>query len=163
MALLKIVTYPNPVLTTKSAEVKDFGPKMQKFFEDMIETMYVEDGVGLAAPQVGVSQQILIASPNQKQGEEYVIVNPKILEKSGQEKGNEGCLSFPGLSAEIVRAKKIRLQYQDRKGKLHEADIKDFFARVIQHEMDHLDGILMIDRVDFAKRHELLSLYQGSD
>lgn len=161
MALLKIVVYPSPILKLKSEPVTDFGPTMQKFFDDMIETMYIEDGVGLAAPQVGVSKQIMIVSPRQKQGEEYVIVNPEIYERSGQEKGPEGCLSFPGISADVIRAKKIYLRYQDRHGKKHDVEAHDFFARVIQHEMDHLEGILLIDRVDFSKRNELLALYQG--
>ena len=161
MSRLKIVTYPHPVLSQKAEPVTAFGPKEQKLFEDMIETMYVEDGVGLAAPQVGLSKRILIASPTMKPGEEYVIVNPEIYETSGSEKGPEGCLSFPGISAEVVRAKKIKLRYQDRNGKKHDAEVRDFFARIIQHELDHLDGVLFIDRVDFAKRHELLSLYQS--
>ncbi len=161
MALLKIVVYPNPILKLKSEPLTDFGPKMQKFFDDMIETMYVEDGVGLAAPQVGVSKQVMIVSPAQKQGEEYVIVNPEIYERSGQEKGPEGCLSFPGISADVVRSKKIYMRYQDRHGKQHDVEALDFFARVIHHEMDHLEGILLIDRVDFSKRNELLALYQG--
>src|SRR5690349_206774 len=109
MALLKIVTYPNPILKQKATLIEDFGPEQQKFFDDMIETMYIEDGVGLAAPQVGISKRVFIVSPNMKEGEEMVIVNPKIYEIAGREVGLEGCLSFPGLSAEIARAKKIKL------------------------------------------------------
>lgn len=160
MALLKVRTYPDPVLKLKSEPLTDFGSATQKLFEDMIETMYVEDGVGLAAPQIGVSKRILITSPKAKRGEEQVIVNPVILESSGREMGLEGCLSLPGLSGEVPRAKKIKLRYQDRTGKEHTVDLKDFPARVIQHEMDHLDGILLIDRVDFNQRQELLSQYQ---
>ena len=160
MSLLNIVVYPNPLLKQKSARVTEFGKAAQKLFDDMIETMYVEDGVGLAAPQVGILKRILIASPTMKEGGEYVIVNPEILQASGRESGAEGCLSFPGISAEVFRAKKIRLRYQDRLGKFHEIEIQDFFSRIVQHEMDHLDGILLIDRIDFNKRHELLTAYQ---
>ncbi|MBU3759160.1 MAG: peptide deformylase [Candidatus Omnitrophica bacterium] len=160
MALLKIRTYPDPVLALKAETVSEFGSEMQKFFDDMIETMYVEDGVGLAAPQVGVSKRIMIVSPKGKRGEEHVIVNPVILEMTGRERGPEGCLSFPGISAEVFRAKKIKVRYQDRNGKVIEDEVKDFFARVIQHELDHLDGVLLIDRVDFNQRQVLLDEYR---
>ncbi len=160
MALLKVRFFPDPVLNKKAQNVDDFGPAMQKFFDDMIETMYVEDGVGLAAPQVGVSKQILVACPTMKKGEEFVIVNPVIYESVGREKGMEGCLSLPGISGEVIRAKKIRVRFLDRHGKAHDIEAKDFFARIIQHEMDHLDGVLMIDRVDFNQRQQMLAEYQ---
>ena len=160
MALLPIRTYPDPVLNKKATPLTQFGPEEQKLFDDMIETMYVEDGVGLAAPQVGVSKRILIACPTVKQGEEFVIINPEIYASSGTEIGQEGCLSLPGIAGEVARAKKINLRFQDRQGKHHDVEIKDFFARIIQHEIDHLDGILLIDRVDFNKRQELLAQYQ---
>lgn len=160
MALLRVFHYPDPVLKKKAQPLTEFGPKEQKLFDDMIETMHVEDGVGLAAPQIGISRQILIACPTAKKGEECVIVNPKILESSGREIGPEGCLSLPGITGEVVRFKKIKLQFQDRFGKVLQVDLKDFFARVIQHEMDHLAGILLIDRLDFSKRQEALETYR---
>lgn len=160
MSLLKIKTYPDPVLALKAETVTDFGSEMQKFFDDMIETMYVEDGVGLAAPQVGISKRIMIVSPKAKRGEEHVIVNPEILEMHGREKGAEGCLSFPGVSADVFRATRIKIRFQDRHGKLVEGEIRDFFARVIQHELDHLNGVLLIDRVDFNQRQTLLEEYR---
>lgn len=158
--LLPIRTYPDPILKQKAEPVSDFGPATQKFFDDMIHTMHVEDGVGLAAPQVGVSKRVLIACPTAKKGEEHVIVNPEIYETSGSEFGQEGCLSFPGVNAEVLRAKKIKVRYQDRHGKHHDSEITDFFARVIQHEMDHLEGILLIDRIGFNQRQKLLKEYQ---
>ena len=160
MTVLKIKTYPDPILKKKAESLTQFGPEEQKLFDDMIETMYLEDGVGLAAPQVGVSKRILIASPTMTPGEEYVFVNPEIMEAKGRELGIEGCLSLPGISGEIPRAKVIRFRAQDRHGKSVEMNIKDFFARIIQHELDHLNGILLIDRVDFDKRQELLASYQ---
>lgn len=160
MALLKVKTYPDPVLKKKAEPLTQFGPEEQRIFDDMIETMYREDGVGLAAPQVGISKRILIASPTLTQGEEYVFVNPEILEAQGRELGVEGCLSLPGISGEIARAKTIRFRALDRNGKPLEMQIKDFFARIIQHEVDHLNGILLIDRVDFDKRQEFLAGYQ---
>lgn len=160
MALLKIKTYPDPVLKKKAEAVTDFGPEEQKFFDDMIETMYGADGVGLAAPQVGVSKRVVVASPTMTRGEEYVFVNPEIVEARGRELGLEGCLSLPGISGEIPRAKIILFRAQDRQGKLVEMKMSDFFARILQHELDHLSGILLIDRVDFDKRQELLAAYQ---
>ncbi|MFA7254823.1 MAG: peptide deformylase [Candidatus Omnitrophota bacterium] len=162
MAKLKIRTYPDPVLKKKAAPVTDFGPAMQKLFDDMIATMHVSDGVGLAAPQIGISQQVFIACPNMRQGEEYVVVNAVIEKKSGTAVAAEGCLSLPGISGEIVRATKLRLTFQDRAGKKHTAEVEDFFARVIQHEMDHLNGILLIDHFKGAKREKLLAQYESA-
>ena len=160
MALLKIKTYPDPILKQKAQPVSEFGSMEQRLFDDMIETMWVDDGVGLAAPQVGISKRIFIAVPTLKKGEEFVVVNPKIISLSGRELGIEGCLSLPGISGEVPRAIKVSLRYQDRFGTVREIEAKDFFARVIQHEMDHLDGILLIDRVDFAQRQAILGQYQ---
>ena len=160
MALLKIYTYPDPILKKKAERLTQFGRAEQKLFDDMIETMHIEDGVGLAAPQVGISKRVLIACPTVKQGEEHVIVNPEILQSSGRQLGPEGCLSLPGIQGEVVRAKKIKVRYQDRFGETITVEVKEFFARIIQHEMDHLDGLLLIDRLDFNQRQEVLSQYQ---
>lgn len=160
MAILKVRVYPDPILKEKAIPHKDFGPQSQKLFDDLIETMYVEDGVGIAAPQVGVSKRIFIACPTAKKGEEFVIVNPEIYDAKGTQTGMEGCLSFPGVGGEVTRAKVIKFRYQDRNGKHHDVEVKDFFARVVQHEMDHLDGFLFIDRVNFNQRQVLLSEYQ---
>lgn len=160
MAKLKICTYPDPVLNQKAAPADDFGPIMQKLFDDMIETMHVSDGVGLAAPQVGISKQVFIACPTLKHGEEFVMVNAAIEKASGKEVVAEGCLSLPGISAEIARATKIQMAYQDRQGKKHKIAVTDLFARVVQHEMDHLNGKLLIDHFKGAKREELLKQYE---
>ena len=160
MARLKLATYPNPVLKKKAEPVKEILPGDSAFFDDMIETMYLEEGVGLAAPQVGVSRRIIVVSPTLTQGEEFVFVNPEILEARGRILGLEGCLSVPGISGEIARAKVVHFRALDRQGKVVEMEVKDLFARIIQHEVDHLNGILLIDRVDFDKRQELLANYQ---
>jgi len=161
MPLLKVITYPHPVLLKVSAPVTDFGPAQQKLFDDMVETMYVEDGVGLAAPQVGISQRILVASPRAKRGEEEIFVNPEIYELHGRQLGPEGCLSFPGITAEIYRATRIRIRYQDRSGKPVDRQLRDFFARVLQHEIDHLEGVTLLDRVDFNQRQQLAAEYDA--
>ncbi len=160
MALLKVKTYPDPILKKVAEPLTNFGLQEQKIFDDMIETMYVEEGVGIAAPQVGISKRILVASPTMTPGEEYVFVNPEILDSQGKQVSLEGCLSLPKISGEVPRAKIVRFKALDRQGKPLEMTVKDFFARIIQHEMDHLNGILLIDRLDFDKRQELLAAYQ---
>lgn len=160
MARFKIVLFPDPLLKQKSAPLTDFGPKVQELLDAMIETMYGDDGVGLAASQIGVLKRILIASPTMKPGEEWVIINPEIYEARGRIMGSEGCLSFPGINVEVARAKSIRFRYQDRTGEAHDTEASDFFARIVQHEMDHLDGILLTDRVDFEQRHHILAQFQ---
>ncbi|OQA56227.1 MAG: Peptide deformylase 1 [Candidatus Omnitrophica bacterium ADurb.Bin277] len=162
MAKLKIRTYPDPVLAQKAAPHQTFGPLDQKLFDDMIETMYVSDGVGLAAPQVGISKQIFVCSPRMMRGEEYVMVNPVIEKSSGEAVSAEGCLSLPGISADITRATDLQLTYQDRNGALHRIAVRDFFARVIQHEIDHLNGKLLIDHFTGKKREELLKQYDAA-
>jgi len=162
MAKLKIRTYPDPVLKKKTAPVTDFGPSMQKLFDDMIMTMHASDGVGLAAPQIGISQQIFIACPTMRHGEEYVMVNAVIEKKTGTTVTVEGCLSLPGISGEIVRAEKLRLVFQNRHGKKMTAEIENLFARVIQHEMDHLNGILLIDHFKGAKREQMIVQYESA-
>ncbi len=161
MAKLKIRTYPDPVLKKKAEPVTDFGPAMQKLFDDMITTMHTSDGVGLAAPQIGISQQIFIACPTLRHGQEHVMVNAVIEKKSGTAVAPEGCLSLPGISAEIVRATKLRLTFQDRHGKKRTGEVEDFFARVIQHEIDHLNGILLIDHFKGAERERLIEKYNA--
>lgn len=160
MAILKVKTYPDPTLKKRAEPLSQFGPEEQVLFDDMIETMYGEEGVGLAAPQVGISKRVIICSPTMTRGEEYVFVNPEILEARGRELGLEGCLSLPGISGEIARARVIRFRALNRQGEPLEMEVKDFFARIIQHEVDHINGILLIDRVDFNKRQELLAAYQ---
>jgi peptide deformylase len=161
MGKLKIRTYPDPVLKKKTAPVTDFGPAMQKLFDDMITTMHASDGVGLAAPQIGISQQIFIACPTMRRGEEHIMVNAAIEKKSGTSVAAEGCLSLPGISGEIVRAVKLRLTFQDHLGKKRTVEVEDFFARVIQHEMDHLNGILLIDHFKGAERERLIASYNA--
>lgn len=160
MAILKVRAYPDPILKKKAEPLTQFGPQEQKLFDDMVETMYVEEGVGLAAPQIGISKRIFVASPTMTEGEEYIFVNPEIIETRGKEMSLEGCLSLRGVSGEIPRATVVRFRALDRQGKPVEMEVKDLFARIVQHEVDHLDGILLIDRVDFNKRQALLASYQ---
>ena len=161
MAILKIREYPDPILSMKAKPVGKISPKEFRLIQDMIETMYQEDGVGLAAPQVGISQRIIVVSPEGEPGDEEVYINPEILESSQDEEvGPEGCLSLPGVSCDVRRAKRIQLRTLDLKGKQRTEDLKDFHARVMQHEIDHLNGVLLIDRLDFNRRQMLLGSYR---
>ena len=161
MAILKVLEYPNPVLSAKAKTVGSVSKKDLDLIRDMIDTMYQEDGVGLAAPQIGVSKRIIVVSPNAQRGEEKAYINPEIVQSSTeQEMGVEGCLSLPGISCEVRRAKKIKLKALNLKGLEYIQEFENFPARVIQHVIDHLNGLLLIDRVDFNQRQTLLGTYR---
>ena len=160
MVKLKVVVYPNPILTKKAELVRKIGENEKRLIRQMIQTMHDEGGVGIAAPQVGVSKRIFIASPETKNGTEMVFINPVIFKSSGDQIDLEGCLSLPGISGEVRRFKKIEFEYMNEGGKVVQGKALDFLARIFQHELDHLDGKLLIDRVDFDQRQALLSEYQ---
>ncbi|MEN8143061.1 MAG: peptide deformylase [Thermodesulfobacteriota bacterium] len=154
MAILPIFKYPSPVLRKKSAPVTEFGPELEELVKDMAETMYDAPGVGLAAPQIGVSKQLIIydTAAEDEKGDYTALVNPKILEAAGEEIGEEGCLSVRDYAAEVKRAQWIKLQAQDIEGNDISFEAEDWLARVLQHEIDHLNGILFIDHLSSLKR-----------
>lgn len=165
MAKLKVYEYPHPVLKQKAEKVAKVDDKIRSFFDDMLETMYDAAGVGLAAPQVGVSKRIVVidvAHPDE--GEErnpIYLVNPEIIWHSDEESCQyEGCLSVPDQSAEVSRYKQVRVQYLDYNGKEAEIMAEGLLAIALQHEIDHLDGILYIDRISRLKRQMLLKKLQ---
>jgi len=161
MPVLKVIQYPNLILSQKAERVQKLREGDLRLIQGMIETMYEEDGVGIAAPQVDVSKRIIIVSPCAKRREEQVYVNPEIIEASPEaEVGLEGCLSLPGISCDIRRSKRIKLEALNLKGQKVVCEFQDFPARVVQHEVDHLNGVLIIDRVDFNQRQTLLSGYR---
>lgn len=150
MPKLQIITYPAKSLKEKSARVDDVDA-VQKLCSDMVETMMAEKGIGLSAPQVGQNVRVIaIHKDSDKSLDDNVImINPKIFSASrGKEKAEEGCLSFPGVFLDIERSKKIKVRYADVSGQEQKIKAANLFARVIQHEIDHLDGILFIDRTD---------------
>ncbi|MFC1694050.1 peptide deformylase [Candidatus Latescibacterota bacterium] len=154
----RIHIYGDSVLRKISEEVTDFDGGLCRLVENMTESMYVNNGIGLAGPQVGVSQKITVIdlSFGEEVGNTLTLINPQILEKEGESTGEEGCLSVPGIYEDITRAEKIAFRYQDLDGNIHEKEAEDFLARVILHETDHLDGILFVDRLSTVKR-KLLS------
>ncbi len=160
---MEIVLYPNPVLRRKTPEITDFGPELERRAAEMLELMYKLKGVGLAAPQVGRCERMLVLNPTGKPGDELALVNPTIKSRKGDIFGEEGCLSFPGIYAEVDRAKEIVIDYQDPRGEWHrDVKLSDFTARIVQHENDHLEGILFTDRMSPADKvrvkHQLKAL-----
>lgn len=163
MALLDILEAPHPILSKKARRVHDdeFGPALARLFEDMAETMYAAPGVGLAAPQVGDSRRILVADPGfegedgeAKKGDELVyMANPEIISRGeGTITWAEACLSVPDYTQDVPRADSVVVRYQDAAGELQERTYTDFPAIVIQHEMDHLDGITLLEHSSRFKR-----------
>jgi len=142
---MKIVTYPNQILEKKTKKVKDpLDPEIKKFVKNMVETMQKNDGAGLAAPQVGKSLRICTV---QNDGNVYVLINPQITTYSrDKEIIEEGCLSFPGKFIPVKRSRKIKVRYIDENGNKIKLKAEDLLARIIQHETDHLDGIVFIER-----------------
>jgi len=149
-----IRTYGDKTLRSKNDRVKDFGPELGPLFDRMEETMIVSKGVGLAAPQVGIARQIAVVNPEPDEEKSLLkMVNPRIVWTSQEtDTVEEGCLSVPGIRGEVVRHSKIEVVYQDEHGKEHALKAEGLLARIIQHEIDHLNGVLFIDRLSFAKR-----------
>lgn len=146
MAVKKIVMYPAEILEQPCKPVTAFNNKLKKLLNDMYDTMIEFDGVGLAAPQIGVDEQIAVVDIGDESGT-IELINPVILETSGEQTGAEGCLSFPGLYGEVTRPYYVKVKAQDRKGKTFTIEAEDYLARAIQHEIDHLHGILFTSKV----------------
>ncbi len=153
--VLKIVKYPEPVLQQPGEPVTEFDGNLKKFVADMFETMYASQGIGLAAPQVGVSKRITVIDLSQGKDPEQklVLVNPEVIVTEGRQYEEEGCLSFPDIREKVVRAAKVSVRAQDENGKWFEMDGEELLARAFQHEIDHLDGVLFIFRMSPLKRN----------
>ena len=152
MPAREIICVPHPTLRKKADRITDFGPELQELVDDMITTLHQASGAGLAAPQVNVSQQVILVEYGSDEDEEippilYVTVNPKITRFSQEiVNGAEGCLSIPGFMGELERAQEIVVEGQDRYGKPLKMKFKGWIARIFQHEIDHINGILFTDR-----------------
>ncbi len=149
-----ILKFGAPELQRQSEPVENFDRKLRDLAQDMLETMYAAPGIGLAAPQVGVNLRLLVVdiSAGEEKGNQIILVNPEILEQEGEQKGEEGCLSIPGFTALVERPQRIRIAGQDPRGNRIEMEAEDLLARALCHELDHLDGILYLDRISFFKR-----------
>jgi peptide deformylase len=152
--ILRIRKYGDPVLETPAEPVTEFNGELRQLAEDMFETMYANKGIGLAAPQVGVSKRLAVidSSAGEDPAAKLVLVNPEILVKEGTQIGEEGCLSIPGFREDVRRAYRVRVRAQNLEGGYFETEGEELLARVIQHEIDHLDGILFLQHLSLLKR-----------
>jgi peptide deformylase len=156
--ILKIVKYPDPVLSKPGEPVTEFDAELRKLVADMFETTYAEQGIGLAAPQVGVSKRLttIDLSMGKNPKDKLVLINPEIIFSDGKQYEEEGCLSFPEIREKVSRHAKVRIRAQDEKGKWFEMDGEDILSRCFQHEIDHVDGTLFIFRMSALKRDLVL-------
>ena len=154
MAIKKILTFPNPVLRQKVETVTSFDESLKELATDLAETMYDAPGAGLAANQIGVCLRVVVVdvSENKEEKKHLVLVNPEIIDKEGCQIDEEGCLSVIDLTAKVERYRKLLVRAQDLDGKSWEFPAEDFFARVLQHELDHINVILFIDHLRSLKR-----------
>ena len=155
MAILKVLEFPDPKLRTRAVPVARVDDGVRRLIDDMFETMYAAPGIGLAATQVDVHQRLLVADVSSEKNDPNVLVNPEIAEKEGQIITEEGCLSVPGVYAEVERAERIRVRFLDRDGNTREQEMDGLLAVCVQHEMDHLDGKLFVDYLSEAKRQRI--------
>jgi peptide deformylase len=158
MALREIRTYPDPVLRNKTSRVERIDSVLDRLIEDMVETMHAAPGVGLAANQVGVPLQLAVIDLSSREDEEQrhpllVIINPELLVMEGSVLEEEGCLSIPDYAEKVRRAARVKVRAQDRTGKQFELEAEGLMAKALQHEIDHLNGLLFVDRLSSLKKH----------
>jgi peptide deformylase len=153
--ILKIVKYPEPVLSQPGEPVTEFNDELRQLVADLFETTYAAQGIGLAAPQVGISKRLTVIdlSMGKEPKDKLVLINPEIITSEGRLYEEEGCLSFPEIREKVVRAAKVRIRAQDEYGKWFEMDGEELLSRAMQHEIDHLDGVLFIFRMSPLKRN----------
>lgn len=147
MAIRKIRTDKDPILRKKSKEVSNYNERLRILIDDMYETMDLAPGVGLAAPQIGILKRVIVVDDREEENNKrFYMINPLITHKDGEEIGMEGCLSVPDKQGTVKRAKHVTVKYNDFEGNEKTMDAEDFLARILQHEIDHLDGILYTDK-----------------
>jgi peptide deformylase len=154
----EIVKYPDPVLERETEPVTEFNDELRQFVDDMFESMYAAKGIGLAAPQVGVSRRLTVIdlSFKERPEERIVLINPEIVLREGKQYEEEGCLSLPEIREKVSRAARVKVRAQDLDGNWFEMEGTELLARAFQHEIDHLDGILFFRRVSALKRDLIL-------
>jgi len=155
MARLTVLHFPDPRLRKRAAPVDVIDGQLQALIDDMFATMYAAPGIGLAATQVNVQQRVIVIDVSEDKNQPTVLINPIILERSGEEEMEEGCLSVPGFSETVHRAERIRATALDRHGEPFEIDTGGLLAVCIQHEIDHLDGKLFVDYLSSLKRDRI--------
>ena len=150
----EVVKWPEPVLAQKGEPVMVFDAKLRQLVEEMFESMYAAQGIGLAAPQISISKRLTVIDVSFKKNpkDKIVLINPEIVERTGKQVEEEGCLSLPEIREKVHRAAKVKVRAQNEHGEWFELEGEELLARAIQHEIDHLDGILFIDRLSRLKR-----------
>ena len=158
MSIKEIMIYPAEVLKKHSEPVEVVDDEIRTLVDDMAETMYAAPGVGLAANQVGVIKRIAVIDIDHPEGKSdlLVLINPEIVERSGEIEWEEGCLSFPGINVKVQRSQKIRMTALNRDGEAYELDAQELLAVAIQHEIDHLDGITLANKMSFLQRRLMM-------
>lgn len=149
-----IVKYPEPVLSKLAAPVTDFDAALKKLVQEMFASMYAAQGIGLAAPQIGLSKRLTVidVSFDKNPDEKIVLINPEIIEEEGKQFEEEGCLSLPDIREKVHRAARVKVRAQNERGEWFEMEGEELLARAFQHEIDHLNGVLFIDRISRLKR-----------
>ncbi len=150
----EVVKYPDPVLAKPGEMVTEFGPELKTLVEEMFESMYEAQGIGLAAPQISISRRITVIDVSFKKNpeEKIALINPEIVDREGKQVEEEGCLSLPDIREKVQRAAWVKVRAQDVTGKFFEVEGEELLSRALQHEIDHLDGVLFIDRISRLKR-----------
>jgi peptide deformylase len=155
MSILEILHFPDPRLRQKASPVTEVNDEIRTTVDNMFETMYAAPGIGLAAVQVNILKEIIVIDISEDKNQPMCFINPEILEKQGEEKMEEGCLSVPGIFEKVTRAENIKVRYLDRDGKTVENEFNGLLAVCIQHEMDHLEGKLFVDYLSEMKRNRI--------
>jgi len=155
MAVLEVLHFPDQRLRKVAKPVAEITPEIKEIAENMLETMYLENGVGLAATQVDIHQRIVVIDVSESRDEPLVVINPEIIAQSGEEASEEGCLSVPETNAKVQRSEFVTLQYQDLDGNIQQLEADSLLAVCIQHEMDHLKGKLFIDYLSPLKQSRI--------
>ncbi|EOI6460456.1 peptide deformylase [Vibrio cholerae] len=155
MSVLQVLTFPDDRLRTVAKPVEQVTPEIQQIVDDMLETMYAEEGIGLAATQVDIHQRIVVIDISETRDQPMVLINPEIIEKHGEDGIEEGCLSVPGARALVPRAAEVTVKALDRNGQEYQFDADDLLAICVQHELDHLAGKLFVDYLSPLKRNRI--------
>ncbi len=154
----EVVKYPDPVLAKRGEAITEFGPELKTLVDEMFDSMYAAQGIGLAAPQISLSKRITVVDVSFKKdpAQKIALINPEIVERTGKQVEEEGCLSLPEIREKVERAAWVKVRAQDVNGKWFEVEGEELLARALQHEIDHLDGVLFIDRISRLKREMVL-------
>ena len=154
----EVVKYPDPVLARRGEAITEFGPELKTLVDEMFDSMYAAQGIGLAAPQISLSKRITVVDVSFKKdpAQKIALINPEVVERTGKQMEEEGCLSLPEIREKVDRAARVKVRAQNAQGEFYEVEGEELLARALQHEIDHLDGVLFIDRISRLKREMVL-------